>query len=96
MRKTKSSRAQSIPQHRLDVSRQQWTRKPQTQVVTNKKAEQRRTMCRKKGIPDGAVYYIKTGRVPLGDADHAGHGDELHVILLQLRDDLGQRFDRAV
>jgi hypothetical protein len=59
MRKTKSSRTQSIPQHRLDVSRQQWTRKPQTQVVANKKAEQRRTMCRKKGIPDGAIFISK-------------------------------------
>ncbi len=56
LRKSKSSKAQAIPQHRLDASRQQWTRKPQTQIVINKKAEQRRTMCRKKGIPDGAVF----------------------------------------
>jgi hypothetical protein len=95
MRKRKSSKAQAIPQHRLDISRQQWTRKPQTQVVTNKKAEQRRTMCRKKGITDGAVYFM-TGSDPLGNPDHAGNGNELHIILLQLRDDLGQRLDRAV
>jgi len=54
------------PQHRLDTSRQQWTRKPQTQIVTNKKAEQRRTMCRKKGIPDGAVLMFKECRSSSG------------------------------
>ena len=35
--------------------RKVWTRKPHTQVVINKKAEQRRTFCRKGGT-DGAVY----------------------------------------
>lgn len=35
--------------------RKVWTRKPHTQVVMNKKAEQRRTFCRKGGT-DGAVY----------------------------------------
>ncbi len=65
-RTKKPSKPQAIPQHRLDATRQQWTRKPQTQVVINKKAEQRRTMCRNKGIPDGAIYlhsfkFHKTG-----------------------------------
>ncbi|GIO29079.1 MULTISPECIES: hypothetical protein [Paenibacillus] len=32
-----------------------WNRKPMTQVVMNKKAEQRRTWCRK-GTDDGAFF----------------------------------------
>ncbi|MCJ8012386.1 hypothetical protein MUG84_11650 [Paenibacillus sp. KQZ6P-2] len=32
-----------------------WSRKPMTQVVANKKAEQRRTWCRK-GTDDGAIF----------------------------------------
>lgn len=38
-----------------ELKRQQWSRKPQTQVVMNKKAEQRRSQCRKKWHDDGAV-----------------------------------------
>lgn len=38
-----------------EIRRQQWSRKPQTQVVMNKKAEQRRSQCRKKWQDDGAV-----------------------------------------
>ncbi|MBD3921484.1 hypothetical protein H8B09_22140 [Paenibacillus sp. PR3] len=41
------------------AGRNEWTRKPQTQVVTNRKAEQRRTWCRK-GIDDGAVSFCTT------------------------------------
>jgi len=33
-----------------------WSRKPMTQVVMNKKAEQRRTWCRK-GTDDGAFLF---------------------------------------
>lgn len=36
--------------------RQTWQRKPYTQVVKNKKAEQRRSCCRKGG-DDGAVLF---------------------------------------
>ncbi|MEC0239695.1 hypothetical protein P4H66_07450 [Paenibacillus dokdonensis] len=32
-----------------------WSRKPMTQVVANKKAEQRRSWCRK-GTDDGAIF----------------------------------------
>ncbi|WP_127531085.1 hypothetical protein [Paenibacillus kobensis] len=38
------------------AGRNQWTRKPQTQVTPNRKAEQRRTWCRK-GHDDGAVLF---------------------------------------
>ncbi|MEI0737553.1 hypothetical protein VQ056_14250 [Paenibacillus sp. JTLBN-2024] len=34
-----------------------WSRKPMTQVVMNKKAEQRRTWCRK-GTDDGAFLFV--------------------------------------
>lgn len=37
-----------------EISRGQWHRKPQTQVVMNKKADQRRTQCRHPGSRDGA------------------------------------------
>jgi len=40
---------------RPDAHRGQWRRKPITQVQPNKKQEQRRTHCRKKGNDDGAV-----------------------------------------
>ncbi|WP_239618530.1 hypothetical protein [Cohnella mopanensis] len=39
-----------------EISRSQWQRKPQTQVVRNKKAEQRRTQCRHHGSRDGADF----------------------------------------
>ncbi|GMK42731.1 hypothetical protein PCCS19_57910 [Paenibacillus sp. CCS19] len=38
------------------AGRNEWIRKPQTQVIKNRKAEQRRTWCRK-GIDDGAVSF---------------------------------------
>jgi hypothetical protein len=41
-----------------EISRGQWQRKPQTQVVQNKKAEQRRTQCRQKGSRDGADFIL--------------------------------------
>ncbi|MFS0722535.1 hypothetical protein [Paenibacillus sp. 1P07SE] len=42
--------------------RKVWTRKPHTQVVINKKAEQRRTFCRKGGT-DGAVLCFQVYNV---------------------------------
>ncbi|WP_240703020.1 hypothetical protein [Cohnella luojiensis] len=39
-----------------EISRNQWHRKPHTQVVQNKKAEQRRTQCRLRGSRDGADF----------------------------------------
>lgn len=51
----KPQRSGAAVQHELDRNRGVWKRKPMTQVVINKKAEQRRTMCRKKGTTDGAV-----------------------------------------
>jgi hypothetical protein len=39
-----------------EISRMLWHRKPQSQVVQNKKAEQRRTQCRHKGSRDGADF----------------------------------------
>ncbi|MCY9516856.1 hypothetical protein [Paenibacillus apiarius] len=38
-----------------ELIRNCWMRKPRTQIVPNKKAEQRRKLCRK-GIDDGAVF----------------------------------------
>jgi hypothetical protein len=43
------------------AGRNEWSRKPQTQVIKNKKAEQRRTWCRK-GIDDGAVLFCTACR----------------------------------
>lgn len=40
------------------LQRQQWMRKPQTQVVQNKKAENRRTYCRKGSEDGGFVFPI--------------------------------------
>lgn len=56
--KAKRSRSKQVREHQLDpeIRRQQWTRKPQTQVVMNKKAEQRRNMCRTSGHDEGAVF----------------------------------------
>jgi len=47
----------ALAQIRLDSHRGQWRRKPTTQVQANKKAEQRRTYCRKSGKDDGAVPF---------------------------------------
>lgn len=44
------------------AGRNEWARKPQTQVIKNRKAEQRRTWCRK-GIDDGAVLFYTAKQV---------------------------------
>ena len=56
--KAQRDRRKRVREHKLnpEVSRQHWSRKPLTQVVTNKKAEQRRLKCRREGHDDGAVY----------------------------------------
>ncbi|EPY06089.1 hypothetical protein PAALTS15_16461 [Paenibacillus alvei TS-15] len=56
MSKTSNKRRKSERAGHLDPSllRGSWTRKPYTQVVPNKKAEQRRSLCRKR-VDDGAV-----------------------------------------
>jgi hypothetical protein len=41
-----------------EISRSSWARKPQTQVICNMKAEQRRSLCRRRGIDDGAVFNV--------------------------------------
>src|SRR5262245_35100865 len=41
-----------------EMNRGRWQRKPQTQVVQNKKAEQRRTQCRNRGSRDGADFLL--------------------------------------
>ncbi|MFB9275339.1 hypothetical protein [Cohnella cellulosilytica] len=41
-----------------ELNRIRWHRKPQTQVVMNKKAEQRRTQCRRKGSREGADFFV--------------------------------------
>jgi hypothetical protein len=46
-----------------EISRNQWHRKPQTQVLRNMKAEQRRSLCRNKGMDEGAVYFPIMRRV---------------------------------
>jgi len=40
-----------------ELNRGQWHRKPLTQVVQNKIAEQRRTQCRTRGSRDGADFF---------------------------------------
>jgi len=54
-RRLKQERSGSI---NPEIGRSNWMRKPQTQVVQNKKAEQRRSLCRRRGIDDGAVFLI--------------------------------------
>ncbi|RUS45226.1 hypothetical protein [Cohnella sp. AR92] len=39
-----------------EMLRNQWQRKPLTQVQPNRKAEQRRSQCRRKGRSDGADF----------------------------------------
>ncbi|QTH40336.1 hypothetical protein J4772_22425 [Cohnella sp. LGH] len=41
-----------------ELNRLHWHRKPQTQIVMNKKAEQRRTQCRRKGSREGADFFV--------------------------------------
>ena len=52
-----SNRQKQIRERHVDptLHRQQWRRKPQTQVVPNKKAENRRNHCRKHGDDGGFV-----------------------------------------
>lgn len=47
----KSSRAGELP---ADALRGHWSRKPATQVQPNRKAQERRTHCRRPGSSDGA------------------------------------------
>lgn len=55
-KKAQRHRKRMIREGKLDpvLRRGEWMRKPQTQVVPNRKAEQRRSFCRKNG-EDGAV-----------------------------------------
>lgn len=42
-----------------ETLRGEWIRKPVTQIKPNGKAEQRRTLCRRNGRPDGADFFIQ-------------------------------------
>jgi|GEM_PF-2215059 len=53
-KKRAGARSAAARQQDADRSRGAWMRKPATQIVPNKKAEQRRRACRK-GTDDGAV-----------------------------------------
>lgn len=59
MKKSKLTPTKSNPTKRSGApvlgGRNTWNRKPMTQVVANKKAEQRRSWCRK-GTDDGAIF----------------------------------------
>ncbi len=59
MSKTKQQRGKTerAGLNNPEISRSHWHRKPCTQVVQNKKAEQRRTHCRHKGSRDGADFF---------------------------------------
>ncbi|WP_195575337.1 hypothetical protein [Paenibacillus sp. 1001270B_150601_E10] len=59
-RKAKRDRRKLEREHALnpEIRRTVWQRKPFTQAVPNKKAEQRRSMCRRKGHDDSAVFRI--------------------------------------
>ncbi|WP_096182161.1 hypothetical protein [Effusibacillus lacus] len=56
--KAKRSRLKKVREGSLDptLHRNVWNRKPQTQIVNNRKAEERRSFCRKKH-EDGALYF---------------------------------------
>ncbi|WP_152397998.1 hypothetical protein [Paenibacillus cellulositrophicus] len=53
MRTIDSGKPQKVSSDPVLGGRKSWSRKPMTQVVSNKKAEQRRSWCRK-GTDDGA------------------------------------------
>ncbi|TJY42186.1 hypothetical protein E5161_09255 [Cohnella pontilimi] len=57
--KTKKARLRAERAGHLnpDIVRGEWSRKPQTQVVPNVKAEQRRSQCRRKGSREGADLF---------------------------------------
>ncbi len=57
---TKKRKKEAMQAGRIDpeLNRLHWHRKPQTQVVMNKKAEQRRTQCRRKGSREGADFFV--------------------------------------
>ncbi|MBB6734300.1 hypothetical protein [Cohnella zeiphila] len=42
-----------------EIGRGQWQRKPETQVQPNRKAEQRRSQCRRQGSREGADFFYK-------------------------------------
>ena len=56
-----------------EIGRGHWHRKPQTQVVMNKKADQRRTQCRHPGSRDGADSMLERlrKRIPSRKRKHA-------------------------
>ncbi|OZB95252.1 hypothetical protein [Paenibacillus sp. XY044] len=53
MKTIDSGKPQKVSSDPVLGGRKSWSRKPMTQVVNNKKAEQRRSWCRK-GTDDGA------------------------------------------
>lgn len=56
--RAKKMRKKKIREGHLDpiIKRNVWNRKPMTQVVPNRKKEERRTFCRKKG-EDGVFVF---------------------------------------
>ncbi|MFU1793074.1 hypothetical protein ACM1RC_04325 [Paenibacillus azoreducens] len=62
MKNRKRKQAKSTQPSPVLGGRITWSRKPMTQVVANKKAEQRRTWCRK-GTDDGAYFFVGPRKV---------------------------------
>ncbi len=58
--KAEKRRRQKIREGRLDpgTTRREWQRKPITQIVMNKKAEQRRSYCRNDGDDLAAPFFM--------------------------------------
>ena len=61
MSKAKKARLKQEREGQLnpEIGRGHWHRKPHTQVVMNKKADQRRTQCRLPGSRDGADSLLR-------------------------------------
>jgi len=57
--KSKQSRLKAARARELnpEIGRGRWQRKPETQVQPNRKAEQRRSQCRRQGSRDGADFF---------------------------------------
>lgn len=58
---SKKARRKAVREGKLnpEALRSEWVRKPYTQVQPNKKAEQRRSFCRKPGTSEGADPFLQ-------------------------------------
>ncbi len=89
MSQSRAKRARSKEQRSGKFNPEQlrgtWHRKPTTQVERNKKAEQRRTLCRRSGDNDGAVRLSARENTPTLALLRGCPGIPKQLLLRQLR-----------